>query len=257
MDIGCDIQFVVAGAHFVANFHSWLPWIIVDFLILNFVFSYFNFLLSPQIYLTELKKKTHWVGVAGRRTGGSPRTALSIRPSTNTNLVLSTLGKTGFASYEVNVNSPPHGGECEFLPKQGIALKTPFNFTCRNWIDDQENTRQPLSYKLFYTSPVDPSYNFLVYHGPRNTLNNIYLPSGHEEKNYTYQISIRVEDVYGAFGKTVFSIRVCIWYTIISIGINLMQFDRYLWKMAFFYSKQSLLILLIRLNRKILAQKTR
>lgn len=86
-------------------------------------------------------------------------------------------------------------------------MKTKFNYSCQAWKDDENYPNQPLNYKLFYSSHVKPGYNFLLYHGPKDTVSNILLPSGPRE-NYTFTITLRVEDIFGAYNESQFLIKV-------------------------------------------------
>ena len=115
--------------------------------------------------------------------------------------------KTGFVTYKIEINSPPHGGSCDFSPKNGTAVETNFKFSCHNWTDDDDAV---LLYKVLYSFGTGSTKEtFLLYHGPKNIVSDLKLPGVPDKYNNTFNLSVRVEDAFKSFNETQFTIKVC------------------------------------------------
>ncbi|CAH1779438.1 unnamed protein product [Owenia fusiformis] len=109
---------------------------------------------------------------------------------------LGSSGSPGYSQYTFTTNQPPVAGSCSVQPSSGYVLQTKFNLTCSGFSD--ANT--PLTYGLFALR--DKGYKNqteeLLMHGTNPTVSGIYLPMGHPSRGYILDMSVRVEDAYGA-----------------------------------------------------------
>lgn len=117
------------------------------------------------------------------------------------------LEKSGFVSYKVETNSPPQPGKCDFMPKSGMSMETKFMFRCYDWKDDATDPDALLFYKVFY-SLGDNKQNYLLYHGPKSNVSDLLLPAGPEKFNHSFNLSVNVEDAFGAYTSEFFTIKV-------------------------------------------------
>ena len=118
--------------------------------------------------------------------------------------------KTGFVFYKIETSSPPHGGMCDFSPKNGTAMLTNFTFNCYNWKDDGDDSDAVLLYKVLYSFGTGSTKEtFLLYHGPKNTVSDLKLPGAPDKYNNTFNLTVRVEDAFKSFNEKRFTIKVC------------------------------------------------
>ena len=85
-------------------------------------------------------------------------------------------------------------------------METDFKFSCHNWTDDAVD--ELLLYKVFYYSG-NSKETFLLYHGPKSTVENLKLPGAPPEYKNLFNLSIQVEDAFKAYSSTLFPITVC------------------------------------------------
>ena len=105
-------------------------------------------------------------------------------------------GSEGFADRIVEINSPPKGGRCLAGRATGFALEPTFSFSCSDWKDDDDE--DSLMYKFSYR--LDPrEVEFLIQHGSDATAQNVRLPVGKPENNYTVALRVEIQDLLGAW----------------------------------------------------------
>ena len=84
---------------------------------------------------------------------------------------------------------------------------THFTVQCNSWRD----TDTPLTYKISHTmsagGPDDELY--LVYHGQEATPPPFVLPPGQHKDNFTYNITVNVEDIFGSASVVTLQVQVC------------------------------------------------
>ncbi|XP_061191524.1 uncharacterized protein LOC133199666 [Saccostrea echinata] len=102
----------------------------------------------------------------------------------------------------LHMNSPPTGGCCEVMPKEGLVLQTEFMVVCRDWRTGAEDyntphqqTKVPLLYTVRYrTSSSD---QVTVYQGYEASTPSFMLPSGAASQGYRVTVEVEVEDRFG------------------------------------------------------------
>ncbi|XP_061191553.1 uncharacterized protein LOC133199700 [Saccostrea echinata] len=102
----------------------------------------------------------------------------------------------------LHMNSPPTGGCCEVMPKEGLVLQTEFMVVCRDWRAGAEDyntphqqTKVPLLYTVRYrTSSSD---QVTVYQGYEASTPSFMLPSGAASQGYRVTVEVEVEDRFG------------------------------------------------------------
>ena len=95
----------------------------------------------------------------------------------------------GTAELTFSTNSPPTNGTFTVSPRFGMSLTDKFMLSARAWIDEDA----PLSYRFYRVRatqiiPLSSSSSL-------PELNNLDLPA---ERNVSYNVSVRVSDLYGA-----------------------------------------------------------
>ncbi|CAC5393626.1 PKD1L2 [Mytilus coruscus] len=104
-------------------------------------------------------------------------------------------------------NQAPYGGKCKAHPVKGIASKTAFEISCNGWKDEginrgRNDTRDTEAQNFlkfaFLTTEKDGTdekkTSFQI--GGEMTANEIYLPMGDPENNYTLRLLVYIYDVY-------------------------------------------------------------
>ena len=102
--------------------------------------------------------------------------------------------QTASANITVIANSPPRGGNFSVVPREGLALSTPFKFALANWVSNSL-----LSYKFSF---VATAKTITLYAGLNDTINST-LPLG---TNRT--VSGTVIDSLGASAESIVSVAV-------------------------------------------------
>jgi alpha-tubulin suppressor-like RCC1 family protein len=73
-------------------------------------------------------------------------------------------GSTGYSQVSFSINTPPTAGQFTITPNTGVAIYTPFTFSCSSWT----TSNTPLRYSFGYIDPstgentdilIDPSYS--------------------------------------------------------------------------------------------------
>ena len=88
-------------------------------------------------------------------------------------------------------------------------METSFTFTCQNWIDDNDDPGAVLFYKVLYHSAVDKQ-RILLYHGPLSNVSGLKLPAGPKQYNYTFNLTINVEDAFKSYSSSHLTVMVSI-----------------------------------------------
>ena len=118
---------------------------------------------------------------------------------------------SSFSTITLNMNEAPSGGGIIASPKKGFALVTPFALSAVNWVDED----LPLSY-LFGTAAVVTSTGIIdtcdrsPFGGDQvdSSLNNVALPQGAQEANYTVGCFAAAIDTFGASGLSTSAVQV-------------------------------------------------
>ncbi|XP_076085350.1 polycystin family receptor for egg jelly-like [Mytilus galloprovincialis] len=104
-------------------------------------------------------------------------------------------------------NQAPYGGKCMADPVIGYAATTAFKISCNGWKDEgisrgRNDTRDTEAQNFlkfaFITSEKDGTdvKNTTFQIGGEMTTNEIYLPMGDPENNYTLRLLVYIYDVY-------------------------------------------------------------
>ncbi|XP_022779645.1 uncharacterized protein LOC111321123 [Stylophora pistillata] len=110
-------------------------------------------------------------------------------------------GQYGEFIHTFETNSPPENGTCEIHPKIGYAMNTSFRINCSHWMDPD----QPLTYEFAYVNYYQDNV-FFTSHEPISS--SVLLPMGHESKNFTLHMRLKVIDRFGAANVSQITIQV-------------------------------------------------
>ncbi|CAG2214940.1 PKD1L2 [Mytilus edulis] len=113
----------------------------------------------------------------------------------------------GLAAMTFVTNQAPYGGKCMADPVIGYAATTAFKISCNGWKDEgisrgRNDTRDTEAQNFlkfaFITSEKDGTdvKNTTFQIGGEMTTNEIYLPMGDPENNYTLRLLVYIYDVY-------------------------------------------------------------
>lgn len=100
-----------------------------------------------------------------------------------------------FADIVVTTNQSPFGGALYVLPKEGIALLTPFVLTAAGWHDDSSNE---IPLRFAFSVWVQNKWVALQSASVKTTADEIYLPCGSQNSSYHVQLRLVVQDSLGA-----------------------------------------------------------
>ena len=113
-------------------------------------------------------------------------------------------GPKGYTEYQFSVNVPPLDGNCTISSSNGIAVKTYFTVTCPGWVDPD----LPLSYTFSYKRGSHKSQEELLYVGTKISTPPFTLPVGLASKNFSFEITVHINDVYGSYAEVGLKVRV-------------------------------------------------
>ena len=106
-------------------------------------------------------------------------------------------GVEGRSEHHFLTNTPPQNGYCFIYPTEGKVLQTFFQIKCPGWNDEDGH----VAYKVYRGER-------LLQHGNQPVLTPLLLPLGSPEKNYAYELTVKIFDKYGSFSTEVLSVKV-------------------------------------------------
>ena len=112
--------------------------------------------------------------------------------------VKDSIGFSGYATVDLEVNTAPSSGSMSVTPPKGYPFTTEFAFAALNWVDTSLED-YPLSYLFTYVvsgsgSAESPAANSQ----DSATLLEVLLPVGLQSSNYSVTTSVYVVDSFGA-----------------------------------------------------------
>lgn len=96
----------------------------------------------------------------------------------------------------------------------GFALDTLFVINCSGWLNpgEESSSGRGLIYR-FWISPPGQS-NQLLYYGTDPFTPESKLPLGLEDKNFRYDVTVRIANPIGEYIQQVITVKVCYMYFI-------------------------------------------
>eukprot|EP01041_Mallomonas_annulata_P006537 gene6538-13232_t len=119
--------------------------------------------------------------------------------------------KIGFASVDIQINSPPSPGMFSIDPVKGTFLKTEFTMSASYWTAFSSSS-YPLSYVFGYADPssISTSTSTMIALNSISSSNTIksYLPTGISSSNYQLNCKVYIYDAYFAVSNSITAVTV-------------------------------------------------